>query len=218
MALKVNRSSYTSRVHQVCLFNSSCNRSFIKDWIEWQEIAINKTIQAAAVFNTENILTYSEFKIWSSSYQNITDLCFNSTTDQNETRNTYPNSTVFSVTTTPENITPNIKVDDTNNCLRYGDTYENVRRNISSRVIELINFVKQYNSLNSKKNIIGQTFTTIVNIPLTDGLTSSLININQPIIKELTTMINQDKSSVIFIVCFISWNNYRHGYRPTATS
>ncbi|CAF5120026.1 unnamed protein product, partial [Rotaria sp. Silwood1] len=142
MALKVNRSSYTSRVHQVCLFNSSCNRSFIKDWIEWQEIAINKTIQAAAVFNTENILTYSEFKIWSSSYQNITDLCFNSTTDQNETRNTYPNSTVFSVTTTPENITPNIKVDDTNNCLRYGDTYENVRRNISSRVIELINFVK----------------------------------------------------------------------------
>ncbi|CAF4757062.1 unnamed protein product, partial [Rotaria sp. Silwood1] len=154
----------------------------------------------------------------SSSYQNTTDLCVHSTTDQNETRNTYPNSTVSSVTTTPENITPNIKVNDTNNCLRYGDSYENIRGNISTGVIKFINFVKQYNSLNSKKDIIGQTLTAVVNIPLTDGLTSSLININQPIIKELTTMINQDKSSVIFIVCFISWNNYRHGYRPTATS
>ncbi|CAF3661825.1 unnamed protein product [Rotaria sp. Silwood1] len=238
MAFKNNRSSYTSRVHLECLFASSCNQSFIGDWIKWQQIAINNTIQAEDIFSSNNI-NYIEFKIWSLSYHNITELCFRITTDQNENRNTYPNSTVFSVTTTTENITPNIKVNDTNNCSRYGYTDENIGHNISTRIIELIDFVQQYQSLNNKKHVIEQTFTTTVNIPLTDRLTPSLININQSISRELTTMINQNKSSsknlwhilifvliivlsiillAIFIVCLIYWNNYRHGYRPTAIS
>ncbi|CAF4224498.1 unnamed protein product [Rotaria sordida] len=238
MAFKNNRSSYTSRVHHVCLFASSCNQSFIKDWIKWQRIAINNTIQSEAIFSQNNINDI-EFKIWSLSYHNITDLCFYIITDQNENRNTYSNSIVLNVTTTTENITPDIKVNYTNSCTRYGNTYENIRQNISTHVIEFIDSIKNYHSLNSKKHAIEKISTTAVNIPLTDKLTSSSININQPISRELTTMINQNKSSsknhwhilifvliivlsiillAIFIVCLIYWKNYRHGYRPTATS
>jgi hypothetical protein len=85
--------SYKSRAHFICLFNSSCNRSIINDWIQWQIAAINETIHAEEALSTKNISGLKPFQIYGSSYYNKGHLCNNIIFEQNENRSDFDNNT-----------------------------------------------------------------------------------------------------------------------------
>jgi hypothetical protein len=85
--------SYISRIYFICLFNSSCNRSIISDWIQWQIAAINETIHAEEALSTKNISGIKPFQIYGSLYYNKAKLCTNIIFKQNENRSDSDNNT-----------------------------------------------------------------------------------------------------------------------------
>jgi hypothetical protein len=227
MTINNNRSSYHSRAYHICLFNNSCNRSFIKDWISWQKNAINNTVQSENNFKKVYFLDSIEFQIWGSLYYNQTFLCYNITS---------PNNTVSE---TVDNVTIDTEVNNTGECLSYTYNNENIESNISTLIIEFNDALTRYSSFNGKKSDTTQGLTTVLNIHSTNEDTLSFVNTTQSILQGVTTMINKNKVGdkyflklfilvmniivtvvllVVCIVCFIYSKRYRDGYRPAATS
>jgi hypothetical protein len=209
------RFSYDSRAHHVCLFNSLCDGTFINDWIQWQIIAINKTIQAENAIKKESI----KLQIWGLFDHNKANLCFNISVNQNKTLNPDPNDNKSNVS--------EILDKTTEKCLGYKDNYTNIINNISLLIIELIDLIKPQRSVNDK-NIIFEETTKVSDIPSIEGFKSLLINTNQSTIQKNDYKKNRSKIlifvisivvALILLVIFslIYCTKHRQGYRPAAT-
>jgi hypothetical protein len=85
--------SYDSRAYFICLFNSSCNRSIINDWIQLQIAAINETIHAEEALSTKDIFDLKQFLIYGSLYYNKAHLRTKIIFEQNENRSASDNNT-----------------------------------------------------------------------------------------------------------------------------
>jgi len=210
MTIKKNRFSYHSRAYHICLFNNSCNRSFIKDWISWQKNAINNTVQLENNFKKVYFLDSIEFQIWGSLYYNRTVLCYNITKNENTSRNAYPNNTVSE---TVDNVTIDTEVNNTGKCLSGTYNNENIESNISTLIIEFNDYLTRYNSSNGNKSDTTQGLTTV--------LMNDTNKVDDKYFLKLFILVMIIIVTAVFLVvcnvCFIYSKRYRDGYRPAAT-
>ncbi|UJR32758.1 hypothetical protein I4U23_020217 [Adineta vaga] len=201
--------SFYSRTCFTCVFNNSCDSTFINDWIHWQNIAMNETTRANSISNKKDNIRSKDFRIYGSAYNSTIQLCTNFATRIHK-RDSNTNITSSIIT---DNNDPDSYVEEMTSCSRYDYRHINVTNKIYYLMRQVMDSAEISQAANNQENNRQEKVVSTVKYRET-SFRNKLLKIVIIFISIILVIV----LFLLLIVCLVHRNNYRQGYLSADTS